>query len=118
MQNLENPADEPPPIIPEASVDPMNVDTSSAKPPNPTEPTEEAEDVVVTDTRYNKPGNPTVLAKHTAKEELSAAEKGKWKLDLKSYAQFNAQEIHAGYLNRLHTSRDLEAGLVSLMKTL
>ena len=37
-------------------------------------------------------------------------------LDLESYAQFNAHEIHAGYLNRLHTSRDFEAGLVNLMK--
>ena len=59
---------------------------------------------------------PTVLSKHSAKEEFSAAEKGKWKLDLQSYAQFNAHEIHAGYLNRLHTSRDFEAGLVNLMK--
>ena len=57
-----------------------------------------------------------MLAKHTAKEEFSAAEKGKWKFDLESYAQFNAQEIHAGYLNRFHTSRDIEAGLVNLMK--
>ena len=114
--NLENLADEPPPIVPEASVDPVNIDSSGAKPPSLAKPVEEAEDVVVTGTNYNQPGNPMVLAKHSAEEEFLAAEKGKWKLDLESYAQFNAQEIHAGYQNRLHNSRDFEAGLVNLMK--
>lgn len=41
---------------------------------------------------------------------------GKWKVDLEGYSQFSAQEIHSGYLNRLHTSRDFEASLVNLMK--
>ena len=62
---------------------------------------------MATGTAYTAPGNPTVLSKHSAKEEISAVDKGKWKLDLESYAQFNAQEIHSGYLNRLHTSCDL-----------
>ncbi|XP_045088952.1 uncharacterized protein [Aegilops tauschii subsp. strangulata] len=95
----------------------MDVNPANAKPPSPIKPTEEkAEDVVVTEVGYTEPGNPIVLSKHNAKEEFSAAEKGKWKLDLGSYAQFNAHEIHAGYLNRLHTSRGFEAGLVNLMK--
>ena len=97
-------------------MDPMSIDPRGAKPPSPVKPVEEAEDVVVTSTNYNEPGNPTVLAKHSAKEEFLASEKSKWKLDLESYAQFNAHEIHAGYLNRLHTSLDFEAGLVNLMK--
>ena len=33
-----------------------------------------------------------------------------------NYASFSAQEVHSGYLNRLYTSRDYEAGLVYLMK--
>ena len=33
-----------------------------------------------------------------------------------SYAHFSAQDVHSGYLNRLYTSRDFEAGLVNLMK--
>ena len=37
-------------------------------------------------------------------------------MNLESYAQYNTQEIHSGYLNRLHTSRDFEADLVNLMK--
>ena len=97
-------------------MDPMSIDPRGAKPPSPVKPVEEAEDVVVTSTNYNEPGNPTVLAKHSAKEEFSASEKSKWKLDLESYAQFNAQEIHAGYLNRFHTSCDFKVGLVNLMK--
>ena len=43
-------------------------------------------------------------------------DKGKWKIDLSSYADLNAQELHSGYLNRLYTSHDYEAGLVNLMK--
>ena len=57
-----------------------------------------------------------MLSKHSAKEEFSTADKGKWKLYLESYASFSASEIHSGYLSRLHTSRDMEAGLVNLMK--
>ena len=97
-------------------MDSMDVDPENAKPPSPTQLVQESEDVTITRTAYTAPGNPTALAKHNAKEEFSAADKGKWKLDLESYAQFNAQEIHPGYLNRLHTSRDFEAGLVNLMK--
>ena len=61
-------------------------------------------------------GNPVALSKHSAKDELSAIGKGKWNADLSSYAHLNAQDIHSGFLNRLYTSRDYEAGLVNLMK--
>ena len=101
----------------------MDVDLAITNPPSPTKPPspikpaeEKADDVTITGHGYTAPGNPTVLSKHSAKEELSVAEKGKWPVDLESYAQYSAQEIHSGYLNRLHTSRDFEAGLVNLMK--
>ena len=42
--------------------------------------------------------------------------KGKWNVDLATYAALNAQDLHSGYLNRLYTSRDYEAGLVNMMK--
>ena len=77
---------------------------------------DKTDDVVVTGVSYTAPGKPTALSKHSAKEEISAVDKGKWKVDLESYAQFGAQEIHSGYLSRLYTSRDFEAGLVNLMK--
>jgi hypothetical protein len=57
-----------------------------------------------------------VLAKHTAKEEAPLLEKDKTKLDLQSYVEFSAGELHVGYLSRLHTRRDMEAGLVNMMK--
>ena len=100
----------------------MGVDPSSAKPPSPIKPAEEApsqqtaEDVIITGTGFEEPENPTILAKHSAKEEVLAADKRKWKLDLESYAGFSASDIHVGYLSRLHTSRDMKAGLVNLMK--
>ena len=74
------------------------------------------DDLVVTGIGHTSPGNPIALSKHSAKEEFSAMDKGKWKTDLSSYAHLNAQDIHSGYLNRLYTSRDYEAGLVNLMK--
>ena len=116
-QTPEAAADDPPPETHNIIVDPMGVDPPSTKPPSPTKPAEEeAEDIVVTGIGYTEPSNPTVLSKHSAKEEFSAADKGKWKLDLESYASFSASEIHSGYLSRLHTSQDMEAGLVNLMK--
>ena len=95
----------------------MDVEAVISKPPSPAKPIEEkTDDVVVTGFGYTAPGNPTVLSNHSAKEEISADDKGQWKVDLESYAQFSAQDIHSGYLNRLYTSRDFEAGLVNLMK--
>ena len=74
------------------------------------------DDVVVTGFGHTTPGNPIALSKHSAKEEFAAMDKGKWTTDLSSYAHLNAQDIHSGFLNRLYTSRDYEAGLVNMMK--
>ena len=71
---------------------------------------------MITGFGHTAPGNPVALSKHSAKEEFSAVDKGKWKIDLSSYAHLNAQDIHSGYLNRLYTSRDFEVGLINLMK--
>ena len=48
--------------------------------------------------------------------EQAAREKGKWSSDLSNYAHLNADELHSGFLNRLHSNRDYEASLVNLMK--
>ena len=42
--------------------------------------------------------------------------KGKGKTDLSNFVNLSAEELHSGFLNRLYTSRDFEAGLVNLMK--
>ena len=95
-------------------VDPMIQDD---KPPSPTKTADDkTDDVVVTGFGFAAPGNPIALSKHSAKEEISAVDKGKWKADLESYTHLSAQDIHSGFLNRLYTSRDYEAGLVNMMK--
>ena len=43
-------------------------------------------------------------------------DKGKWKSELSNYTNLSAEDLHSGFLNRLYTSRDFEAGLVGLMK--
>ena len=83
---------------------------------NPPSPAKDDDDVIVTDTAYTAPGNPVVLSKHTAKDEFAAMGKGKGKTDFSSYVNLSAQDLHSGFLNRLYTSRDYEAGLVNLVK--
>ena len=94
---------------------------SPSKPADkPTAPTQTGEskddDVVITGIGRSEPGNPVALAKHTVKEDFSAMNKGKWDVDLETYAALNAQDLHSGYLNRLYTSRDCEAGMVKMMR--
>ena len=91
------------------------------KPPSPVQNLDSSspakdDDVVVTGTAYTAPGNPVALSKHTAKDEFAAMNKGKGKTDLSAYTDLSAQDLHSGFLNRLYTSRDYEAGLVNLMK--
>ena len=86
----------------------------TAAPSQPT--TTSSPDVQVTGTGFTAPAEPIILAKHTAKAEKLQQEKGKWSTDLSNYAELSAQELYSGYLNRLHTSRDYELGLVNMMK--
>ena len=74
------------------------------------------DDDMITGFGHTAPCNPVALSKHSAKEEFSAMDKGKWNTDLSSYAHLNAQDIHPGVLNCLYTSRDYEAGLVNMIK--
>ena len=84
---------------------------------NPPTPSKGDDDVVViTGHGFTAPGNLVVLSKHTAKEEFAAMGKGKGKADLSSFLNLSADELHSGFLNRLYTSRDYEAGLVNSMK--
>ena len=94
---------------------------SADKPPSPVQHIDSSspakdDDVIVTGTAYNAPGNPVALSKHTAKDESTAMNKGKGTTDLSAYTGFSAQDLHSGFLNQLYTSRDYEVGLVNLMK--
>ena len=111
--------DDPPPQDYDFVVEQVEADTTghADKPPTPVKAADDKEDdVMITGFGHTSPGNPVALSKHSAKDELSAMGKGKWSTDLSSYAHLNAQDIHSGFLNRLYTSRDYEAGLVNLMK--
>lgn len=79
-------------------------------------PEGQGDDVIINGMGHSSPGHPVILAQHSAKEEQAAREKGKWSSDLSSYAHLNADELHSGFLNRLHSNRDYEASLVNLMK--
>ena len=76
----------------------------------------QGDDVIITGMGHSSPGHPVVLAQHSAKEEQIARDKGKWSSELSNYAHLNADELHSGFLNRLHSNQDYEAGLVNLMK--
>nr|XP_020166437.1 nucleolar and coiled-body phosphoprotein 1-like [Aegilops tauschii subsp. strangulata] len=100
-QAPEATVDEPPPVDQNVDIDQMNVDPAITDPPSPIKmasPIKSAEenddDVNITGHGYTEPGKPTVLSKHSAKEEIPIAEKGKWSANLNSYASFSAQEIH------------------------
>ena len=86
----------------------------TVNPPTPSKGGDD--DVVITGHGFTAPGNPVVLSKHAAKEEFAAMGKGKGKTDLSNFINLSAEELHSGFLNRLFTSRDYEAGLVNLMK--
>ena len=61
---------------------------------NPTSPPKGDDgDVVITGTAHTSPGNPVILAKHTAKEEFVAMGKGKWKTDLSNFVNLTLKNF-------------------------
>ena len=67
-------------------------------------------DVVITRMEFVEPGRPTALAKCSAKEEL--LERRRAKLDITNYANLSIGDIISGYVNQVHSSRDLEIDMV------
>ena len=107
-----------------ASADPpgssIQIEKSHAPADQTAAPTQTGEskddDVVITGVGRSTPGNPVTLTKHTIKEDFSTLNKGKWDVELETYAALSARDLHSGYLNRLYTSRDCEAGMVKMMR--
>ena len=85
------------------------------KPPSPSTASEDTAhlEVVVTGTGYHSP-EPHVLTKHTSKAETCSPEKLDFEFPV--LEKLTVDELHAGYLNRLSTSRNMELKLVGLMK--
>ena len=86
----------------------------NTEPTSPFKPLEtHADDVVITSAGFKETGKPTILAKHSAKEEF--IERRKVRFDIANYSQLNISEVLSGYLNQVHTSRDLEIDMVKQM---
>ena len=101
------------PVAPNRASPVRGTDTPSS----PAKTTEgQGDDVIITGMGHSSPGHPIILAQHSAKEECAARGKGKWSTGLSSYAHLSVEELHSGFLNRVHSNRDYEAGLVNLMK--
>ena len=65
----------------------------------------------MTRTEFVEPGRPTVLSKHSTKEEL--LERSRANLDLTNYTNLSVGEIVSGYVSQVHKSRDLEINMVN-----
>ena len=110
----EDPASNTQTEMPELSVDETNIDPSTTEPSSSVNPPEtHADDVLITRTGFTKPGNPTVLARHSAKQEVM--ERRKVRFDVSHYAQLSNSEVLSGYLSQVHSSRDLEIEMVKQM---
>ena len=46
--------------------DTMDIDSENDKPPSPAQPAQESDDIMITGTTYQAPGNPIVVSKHSA----------------------------------------------------
>ena len=70
VPQLEGPVPDAPPEIPDPSIDQTTNNPLNAESSSPIKPAEtHADDVMITNTGFREPGRPTVLAKHSAKEE-------------------------------------------------
>ena len=114
MQQPDDPADDPPPENRGTSADPVVVEPEIAEPPSPTKPLKpDTEEVVITGSGFQEPGNLVALAKHSAKEEM--VERRKVKFDMANYSHLSYCEIFFVFLNQVHNSRDLEIDMVKHM---
>ena len=100
--------------MPDLSVDQTNTDSLNTEPSSSRKLSETyADDVLITSTGFTEPGNPTVLDKHSAKQEV--IERQKVRFDISHYAQLSSSEILSGYLNQVYYSRDLEIEMMKQM---
>ena len=103
-------SDPPEPSIDETVLNPSTVvPSSSANPPATYD-----NDVLITGSRFVESGNPTVLARHSAKQE--ALEKQKVRVDISHYAHLSISDMLSGYLRHVHSSRDSEIEMVKQLQ--
>ena len=111
----EDPAVNIQPDLPEPSADETILNPSTAEPSSSANPpTTSDNDVLITGSRFVEPGNPTVLAWHSAKQE--ALERQKVRFDVSHYAHLNVSDVLSGYLSHVHSSRDSEIEMVKQLQ--
>ena len=99
-------SDPPEPSADETTLNPAITEPSSSANP----PTTSDTDVLITGSQFVEPVNPTVLARHTAKQE--ALERQKVRFHVSHYTHLNVNDVLSGYLNHVHSSRDSEIEVV------
>ena len=110
----EDPAFNVQPDLPEPSTDETTIDPSSIEPSSSANPPEKhSDDVLITGTRFVELENPTVLARHSAKQEVM--ERQKVRFDVSHYAHLSISEVLSSYLSKVHSSRDSESEMVKQM---
>ena len=103
-------SDPPEPSADETTLNPAITEPSSSANP----PTTSDTDVLITGSRFVEPGNPTVLAWHTTKQE--ALEKQKVQFDVAHYTNLNVNDVLSGYISHVHSSRDSEIEMVKQLQ--
>lgn len=103
------------PDLPETSADETILNPSTIGPSNSANPRASSDnDVLITGSRFIEPGNPTVLARHSAEQE--PLERQKVRFDVSHYAQLNVSDVLSGYLSHVHSTRDSEIEMVKQLQ--
>lgn len=74
------------------------------------------DELTITGSSYRTPEPSRTLAKVPSKGEPEAAGKGKNKLELPNLEELSASDLYEAYLAWLSASRDMEAGMVNMLK--
>lgn len=100
---------------PELSVDETPLNPSTIEPSSSAnQPATYDGDVLITRSRFVEPGNPTVLARHSAKQEV--LERQKVRFDISHYAHLSISDVLSRYLSHVHSSRDSEIEMVKQLQ--
>ena len=102
--------DPPEPSVDETVLNPSTVEPSSSA----NLPATYDGDILIIVNRFVELGNPTVLARHSAKQE--ALEKQKVRFDISHYAHLSISDVLFGYLSHVHSSRDSEIQMVKQLQ--
>ena len=94
-------------VFPKPSIDETAHDISTVEPTSSVKPPKtHGDDILITGSRFVEPGNPTVLAKHSAKQEVM--ERQKVRFDVSHYAHLSISDVLSGYPSQAHSNRDSE----------